>query len=90
LGQIADQRIAPAIGQAQIDQHHIGAIDAQMIARRRHGFRPSQPRACAPRNQSQRLTGKAAVFNRQNGHPLQRQFLQPTRTGRGLLGCGAV
>jgi hypothetical protein len=90
LYQIVDQRIAPAIGQAQIDQHHIGAINAQMIARRGQGFRPPQPRTRAPGNQPQRLTGKAAVFDRQNGPPLQRQFLPPTRTGPYLLGCGAV
>ena len=83
LRQITDQRIAPAIGQAQIDQDHIGAIDAQMIARRCHGFSPAQSRARAPGNQPQRLTGKAAVLDRQNGDALQGQFLQPVISGPG-------
>ena len=71
--QIADQRITAPVGQAQINQHHIRAVDAQMGVSRMQRIHPAQPRTRPLAHQTQRVGCKTAVFHRKNRQPLQRQ-----------------
>ena len=71
--QRADQVGPVAVGQAEIDDHHVGAVERQVARGGLQRVGPAQARARALAEQPQRLGGEAAVFDRKNGDAVQRQ-----------------
>ena len=72
MRKLGDQLGAGSVRQPHVGDHDRGAVDAQMPVRRGQAVGPAYPRAGADAQKSDRLRGKSAVFDHQNGEAKQR------------------
>ena len=64
---MADQRHAVAVGQAEVDHHHVRPIDREVPAGRVQAVGAADPRAAFGGIEADRFGGAAAVLDEQDG-----------------------
>ena len=80
---MADQRDAVAVGQAEVDHHHVRPIDRQVPARRVQAVGAADPRAALGGVEPDRLGGAAAVLDEQDGDGEEALAAQAAERGGG-------
>jgi hypothetical protein len=77
-----DQVLAPAIGQAKVDDRQIRAVEGQVKPGDFKAFRPAQLGPGALQDQPKRVAGETAVIDDQQGKTVQRQAVSALRGQR--------
>ena len=86
---MADQRHAVAVRQAEVDHHHVGAIDREVPARRVQAVGAADAGAALGGVEADRLGGAAAVLDEQDGDGEEALAAQAAeRAELELRGCG--
>ena len=88
-GEVADQRHPVAVGQAEVDHHHVGPIDREMPAGRMQAVGAADAGAALGGVEADGLGGAAAVLDEQDGDGEEALAAQAAeRAGLGFRGSG--